>query len=29
MDFYRFDAAGMIVEHWHEMDVPALMRQLA
>ncbi len=29
MDFYRFDAAGMIVEHWHEMDVPALTRQLA
>ncbi len=28
MDFYRFDEAGMIAAHWHEMDVSALTIQL-
>jgi predicted ester cyclase len=29
MDFYRFDETGLIVEHWHEMDVAALTKQLS
>jgi predicted ester cyclase len=29
MGFYRFNEAGLIVEHWHEMDVLALTRQLS